>query len=147
MRRIPLLLVVLAATVGLAACGQDTTDLPDLTDPETASPDVPRTTDDRPVVVAFDGLVVPLGNVCAGADGAVRATTEDEGIVVTLVREDGVALRYDSADATTETDEVTVDESEDDTVYTATLSTDQRDELAVTMTVAADATAELPSCE
>lgn len=99
-----------------------------------------------PVVLGFDGRTVPVATTCAGADGAILATTEGE-VTITLVQEDGVALRYSGEGATAETDEVAVDESEDRSVYTATLSSDQVEELTVTLTVLTDAAADLPTCE
>lgn len=112
-------------------------------DPTTAEVPTPDTTD--PVVLAFDGRAVPLATACAGVDGSILATTEGE-VTITLVREEGTALRYQAEGTTAETDEVTVDESADDTVFTATLSSEQVEPLAVTMTVATDALSTLPSC-
>ena len=98
------------------------------------------------VALTFDGQRVPIATACNGVDGAVLATTEGE-VTITLVQEEGVTLRYEAEGATAETDEVTVDESEDDTIYTATLSGEQVDPLAVTLAVASGADQLLPACE
>lgn len=114
--------------------------------PPATEVDVPTTDADNPVVLAFDGRQVPVAEACTGADGAVRATTEGE-VTITLVREDGTALRYEGEGATAETDEVTVTESPDENLYTATLSSEQVEPLAVTMAVMSSEGQVLPSCE
>lgn len=121
---------------GSPAPGDDTT-----TDGAVPTPD-----EETPVVLAFDGRAVPLATACAGVDGAILATTEGE-VTITLVQEEGTSLRYEAEGTTTETDEVTVDDSQDDTVYSATFSSDEVEELAVTMTVVSDAAEHLPDCE
>lgn len=114
--------------------------------PPASEAEVPMADAETPVVLGFDGRQVPLVEACAGADGAIRATTEGE-VTVTLVREDGVALRYEAEDATAETDEVTVDDSRDDTIYTATLSSEQVEPLAVTLAVVTGAEDYLSACQ
>ncbi len=110
-------------------------------------PDVPMTSAQNPVVLAFDGRQVPLAeDACTGEDGTIRATTEGE-VTITLARQDGVALRYEAEGTTAETDEVTVTESEDENLYAATLSSEQVEPLAVTMAVNAAEGQVLPTCE
>ena len=98
-----------------------------------------------PVTLAFDGREVPVATACAGADGAVLATTEGE-VTITLVREEGLALRYLGEGARAETTDVTVEGGTDATTYTATLSSDDVPPVEVTMAVMDDALAALPAC-
>ena len=116
------------------------------TPPATDSPDTPTTDAPTPaaVTLTFDGRTVPIATACAGVDGAVLATTEGE-VTISLVREEGVALRYNGEGFTAETDEVQVEETADGATYTATLSSDQVDPVEVVMTVAA-AVDDLPDC-
>ena len=76
------------------------------------------------VGLSFDGQRVPIADACSGVDGAVLATTEGE-VTITLVREEGTALRYDGEGLTAETDEVEVEEIGESTIYRATLESDQ----------------------
>ena len=76
------------------------------------------------VALRFDRQPVPIANACSGADGAVLVTTEGE-VTVTLVREDGVALRYSGEGMTAETADVTVEEVGESTIYRATLESDE----------------------
>ena len=114
--------------------------------PPLTESEVPAADPQTPVVLAFDGRQVPIAESCVGADGAIRTTTED-GITITLVRGDDAALRYDSEGATAETDELTVDDSPDDNVYTATLSSEDVDPLAVNLSILDGAEDYLPACD
>ena len=193
MPRRPLLAVLAAASIGLAACGAtDSTDTtagaaPPASDPSpvaTSEPDTEPTTpvvedegpgtdevpttppvEDEgpgtdtppapaadpdsvavePVTLAFDGREVPVATSCLGADGAILATTEGE-VTITLVREEGVALRYAAEGTTAETDEVVVEGGTDTTTYTATLSSDDVAPVEVAMVVMDDATFALEAC-
>ena len=71
-----------------------------------------------PVTLAFDGREVPVATTCTGADGAVLATTEGE-VTITLVREEGPALRYRGEGAEAETSDVAIEGGTDTTTYTA----------------------------
>lgn len=99
----------------------------------------------EPVTLAFDGREVPVAQACTGADGAILATTEGE-VTITLVREEGVALRYQAEGSTAETDEVAVEGGTDTTTYRATLSSPEVAPVAVTMVVMDDAMAALSTC-
>lgn len=176
MPRRPLLAILTAAAIGLAACGPagtiddvtgttppaatpDTTEAADSTDSteptEAGSPTdthapTPHATDPgsapvAPVALAFDGHEVPVATRCAGADGAILATTDGE-VTISLIREEGIALRYEAEGSTAETDEVAVTGGTDTTTYTATLSSDQVDPVEVTMVVMDDAMAALEPC-
>lgn len=153
MRSTHLSALALTGVLALSACsGADVTEADlDTTETErmdpqgTASPDVPDPEVGRPVVVAFDGLVAPLDEVCAGADGAIRATTED-GTVVTLVREDGTAIRYDGDDVSVEIDDVVVDEGPKETVYSGGLRDGEADVRAITITVLGAEGQLVPDC-
>ena len=98
-----------------------------------------------PVTLAFDDREVPVVTTCTGADGAVLATTEGE-VTITLVREEGPALRYRGEGAEAESTDVTVEGGTDTTTYTATLSSGDVPSIAVTMVVMDDAMAALPAC-
>lgn len=98
-----------------------------------------------PVTLAFDGRAVPIATQCTGADGAILATTQGE-VTITLVREDGLSLRYAAEGTRAETDEVAVRGGTDTTTYTATLSSDDVAPVEVTMVVMDDATAALEAC-
>ncbi len=98
-----------------------------------------------PVTLAFDGREVPIATQCTGVDGAILATTEGE-VTITLVREEGIALRYQAAGTSAETDQVTVGGGTDATTYTATLSSDDVDAVEVTMVVMDDAMFALEAC-
>ena len=98
-----------------------------------------------PVTLAFDGREVPIATQCTGADGAILATTQGE-VTITLVREEGVALRYQAEGTSAEADEVAVEGGTDATTYTATLSSDDVAPVEVTMVVMDDATFALDAC-
>jgi hypothetical protein len=98
-----------------------------------------------PVTLAFDGREVPVATQCTGVDGAILATTEGE-VTITLVREAGLALRYQAEGTTAETDAVEVTGGTDTTTYRATLSSDEVAPLDVTMVVMDDAMAALSPC-
>ena len=72
----------------------------------------------------FDGQRVPIASACNGVDGAVLATTEGE-VTISLVREEGIALRYQAEGGTAETDDVEVEEIGESTIYRATLASEQ----------------------
>lgn len=76
------------------------------------------------VALTFDGQAVPIATACNGVDGAVLATTEGE-VTITLVQEEGIALRYQGEGMTAETDQVEVEEIGESTVYRATLESDE----------------------
>lgn len=158
--RLLLVIVLGLAAIGLAACEEDTletgepgigdlgepdVDTSDLEETEFDVPDLADANEDRPVVLSLNGITVPTDDVCAGADGAVRVTTAED-VVVTLVREDGTAVRYQAEDVLAETDEVEVDESPDDTVYSATLSDEEVAPMAITMVVHGPSVGTLPAC-
>ena len=137
-----MLAVVMAAAV-VAACGgtDDTTDAgvapsspttestSESTVGETASPgDTGGSPDDTSqlaaVVLTLDGKRATLMAACNGVDGAVLATTQGE-VTVTLVREEGTALRYNGEGMIAETSDVEVEEIGSSTVYRATLESDE----------------------
>ena len=102
--------------------------------------------DTQPATVAlsFDGRPVPIAAACNGADGAVLVTTEGE-VTVTLVQEEGTALRYNGEGMTTETTDVTVEEIGVSTVYRATLESAQVPAVDVTLELAD--TSDLEACQ
>jgi hypothetical protein len=110
-----------------------------------ADPDADADGAVQPVTLAFDGREVPVAEACTGVDGAILATTEGE-VTITLVREEGTALRYQAEGSSAETDEVTVEGGTDTTTYRATLSSPEVAPIAVTLVVMDDAVAALSSC-
>lgn len=152
-----LLAVAVAATV-VAACGgtDDTSD----TDAASPSPSVEATVGETPssddtdggddasqlaaVVLTLDGRRAALMTACNGADGAVLATTQGE-VIVTLVREDGIALRYNGEGMIAETSDVEVEEIGASTVYRATLKSDQVPAVEVAFEI--NDTSTLDDCE
>lgn len=161
MSRRPLLTVLATAAIGLAACGTTEPDTPTEAAPadtptEDAPADAPADDEEpaaapaddpamSPVTLAFDGREVPVATQCTGVDGAILATTQGE-VTITLVREAGLALRYQAEGTTAETDEVQVTGGTDTTTYRATLSSDEVAPLDVTMVVMDDAMAALAPC-
>lgn len=75
------------------------------------------------MALTFDGQRVPIADACNGVDGAVLATTEGE-VTITLVQEEGTALRYQAEGFMAETDQVEVEEVGISTIYRATLESD-----------------------
>jgi hypothetical protein len=135
MRKI-LVVSLAAGTLALTACGgaADTANTTD-TLPSTSAP----------ATLALDGTTVPLVHECAGVDGAVLVTTQGE-VTVTLVREDGLALRYSGEGATAETGDVTTtDNADGSTTYTGTISGSDTGTVAIELTLTA-AAADLPAC-
>ncbi len=98
-----------------------------------------------PVTLAFDGRAVPVAVACTGADGAIVVTTQGE-VTITLVREDGLALRYSAEGTEAETDEVAVHGGTDTTTYTATLSSADVAPVEVSMVVMDDASFAIETC-
>lgn len=98
-----------------------------------------------PITLAFDGRSVPVATACTGADGAFLATTEGE-VTITLVREEGLAMRYQAEGTSAETDEVAVEGGTDTTTYTATLSSDDVAPVEVTMVTMDDVASTLDAC-
>ena len=126
---------VIVITIGLlAACGGGDTATDATVTPATPTAQAgtaPPAADDsagggiQPATVAlsFDGQPVPIVLACNGADGAVLVTTEGE-VTVTLVQEDGLALRYSGEGLTAETSDVEVEEIGVSTVYRGTVESD-----------------------
>ncbi|MDX1620304.1 MAG: hypothetical protein R3320_04895 [Nitriliruptorales bacterium] len=124
--------VVLVATM-IAACSEDLEPDGSASPSETSQP---TAGDESPsgdatggsqlaaVALRFDGESVPVASACNGADGAVLATTVGE-VTITLVREDGTALRYNGEGMVAETSDVTVEEIGESTIYRATLQSDE----------------------
>lgn len=157
------LTAVAAVSLLLTACaGDDTTDTDTTAEqPADDAGDTPEEEDDAPaddeqdedaaggdsqllaVGLTFDGQRVPIATSCNGVDGAVLATTEGE-VTVTLVREEGVALRYAGEGMTAETDDVEVEEIGESTIYRATLESDQVPAVDVEMELGD--TSVLPDC-
>lgn len=156
MKHIPLALATVMAAL-LVACGTGGPTGPDTSPDATTSPT--QTATDRAtetgadgngtgsqlaaVSLSLDGQPVPIATACAGADGAVLVTTEGE-VTVTLVREDGTALRYDGEGMTAETSDVTIEEVGQSTIYEATLESDEVEPVDVTLEVTD--TSELEGC-
>lgn len=104
----------------------DTPDDTDDTDEQVAGGEDATAGSTQPaaVTLTLDGRRVPLTGACNGVDGAVLATTQGE-VTVTLVREEGTALRYAGEGMTAETDQVEVETVGESTVHRATLQSDQ----------------------
>ena len=96
------------------------------------------------VALSFDEQPVPIALACNGADGAVLVTTEGE-VTVTLVQEEGTALRYNGEGMTAETTDVTVEQIGESTVYRATLQSEEVP--AVDVTLELGDTSVLEECE
>jgi hypothetical protein len=166
--------LVLSLALGLVACGDATTTAPaagddgtvagapatsaDRTDDPgagTAAPEAPATARDAatpdptgpvgPVTLAFDGREVPVASACAGADGAVLATTEGE-VTIMLVREQGLAMRLVAEGHAAETDAVSVEGGTDATTYRADLAAVDVPEVTVAMMTMDDVAAALDAC-
>ena len=155
-KHLPVLLVLPLLT----ACAGD--DVPD-TDDAAADQSADDRTDDRtddeddeggddaagggiePVTVAvtLDGQRVPIASACNGVDGAVLATTEGE-VTISLVREEGTALRYQAEGFSAETADVELEEIGVSDVYRATLSSDEVP--AVDVELELGDTSVLPDC-
>lgn len=145
--------VAVASALLLSACGGDEppagAPAPDVTE-ATGVDETPAAGGDaggtRPATVAltFDGQPVPVATACLGADGAVLATTEGE-VTVTLVQEEGTALRYSGEGMTAETSDVTVEEVGETTVYHATLESDEVPAVLVALEVGD--TSDLADCQ
>lgn len=120
------------AGAGVEQPAEDTSDEPDEpADPAEPAEDDAAEDDDaaaggtEPATVAltFDGQRVPIAAACNGVDGAVLATTEGE-VTITLVQEEGTALRYQAEGLSAETDQVEVEEVGISTIYRATIESD-----------------------
>jgi hypothetical protein len=140
MTRRYLTIALAAGALALPACGAE------VDEAGTTAPEAPTTDAPTPaaVTLTFDDRTVPIATACAGVDGAVLATTEGE-VTISLVREEGIALRYHGEGFTADSDEVQVEDTADGATYTATLSSDQVDPVDVVMTVTAAAD-DLPNC-
>lgn len=154
------LVVATTAAVFLAACDaasdsetaaestasptHDTGEAPTGGDETPASGGAAGDTQPATVALSFDGRPVPIAAACNGADGAVLVTTEGE-VTVTLVQEEGTALRYNGEGMTAETTDVTVEEVGVSTVYRATLESEQVPAVDVTLELAD--TSDLEDCQ
>ena len=119
-----------------ATDGQATDDSTDTADDpaadEDGTEDAAGGTQPATVALTFDGQRVPVATACNGVDGAVLATTEGE-VTITLVQEEGTALRYQAEGMTAETDQVEVEEVGISTIYRATIESDDVPALDVEM--------------
>lgn len=99
----------------------------------------------EPVTVAlwFDDQRVPIESACNGVDGAVLATTVGE-VTITIVREEGLAMRYQAEGLEAETSDVTEQETGVTSVYEATL--ESADVPAVDVRMETGDTSVLPDC-
>ena len=125
------------AAESTASATQDTGDAP-------AGGGAAGDTQPATVALSFDGQPVPIAAACNGADGAVLVTTEGE-VTVTLVQEEGTALRYNGEGMTAETTDVTIEEIGVSTVYRATLESEQVPAVDVTLELAD--TSDLEACQ
>lgn len=163
-----LLALATVVSIATAGCAADDTTTPD-GDPSTAPQSEQEQPDDEPsdvdsppsgddaasagedgettqpadVALSFDGQQVPVATACNGVDGAVLVTTEGE-VTITLVQEEGTALRYDGEGMLAETADVEVETIDQTTIYTATLASDQVPAVDVALEIT-DTTG-LPEC-